>query len=82
MKTSSTPKVLSLSAPSSTMMSPSNISMQYQSAPRGKVEYVVLFPPGAMGLELEPVIKSSEREIGCRIKDFYFGVDYRGIEPA
>lgn len=81
MKASSTPKVLSLSVPPS-VMSPSSTSMQYQSAPRGKVEYVVLFPPGAMGLELEPVIKSSEREIGCRIKDFYFGVDYRGIEPA
>lgn len=81
MKASSTPKVLSLSVPPS-VMSPSSTSMQFQSAPRGKVEYVVLFPPGAMGLELEPVIKSSEREIGCRIKDFYFGVDYRGIEPA
>lgn len=32
-----------------------------------------------MGLELEPVIISSEREIGCRVKDFYFGVDHDGI---
>lgn len=43
--------------------------------------YIVQFPPGAMGLELEPVIRSSERELGCRIKDYYFGVDYSGIEP-
>lgn len=56
--------------------------MYHSSAAKEKVEYVVLFPPGAMGLELEPVIKSSEREIGCRVKDFYFGVDYNGIEPA
>lgn len=46
-----------------------------------KHEYYVVFPAGAMGLELEPVIKSSEREIGCRVKDFYYGVDYNGIEP-
>jgi len=42
---------------------------------------MVEFPPGPMGLELEPVIRSSEREIGCRVKDFYFGVDHRGIDP-
>ncbi len=46
-----------------------------------KHEYEVLFPPGSMGLELEPVIKSSERELGCRVKDFYFGIDYDGIHP-
>lgn len=37
------------------------------------------FAPGPMGLELEPVIVSSEREIGCRVKDYYFGLDYSGI---
>lgn len=42
-------------------------------------EYEFSFPPGSMGLELEPVIKSSERELGCRVKDFYFGEDYDGI---
>ena len=40
----------------------------------------VEFPPGPMGLELEPVIISSERQIGCRVKDFYFGVDHTGID--
>jgi hypothetical protein len=31
----------------------------------------VSFPPGPMGLELEPVIVSSSRQMGCRVKDFY-----------
>ena len=39
------------------------------------------FAPGPVGLELQPVIISSEREIGCRIKDFYFGLDYHGVTP-
>lgn len=60
----------------------SNSAAQIGSLSKEKFEYVVLFPPGAMGLELEPVIKSSEREVGCRVKDFYFGVEYNGIEPA
>jgi hypothetical protein len=33
-----------------------------------------------MGLELEPVIASSERTLGCRVKDFYFGVSYDGLD--
>ena len=33
-----------------------------------------------MGLELEPVITSSERTIGCRVKDYYFGVSYDGLD--
>jgi hypothetical protein len=41
--------------------------------------YQVDFPPGSMGLELEPVIISSERQLGCRVKDFYFDVDHLGI---
>lgn len=44
-------------------------------------EYKVIFPAGAMGLELEPVVISTERKIGCRVRDFYFGMDYEGIEP-
>lgn len=44
--------------------------------------YEVTFPPGPMGLELEPVIISSERRLGCRIKDFYFGLDHQGIEAV
>ena len=47
-----------------------------------RVKYKIEFPPGSMGLELEPVIKSSEREIGCRVKDYYFAPDHEGIEPA
>lgn len=42
--------------------------------------YEVAFPPGAHGLELEPVIISSERSIGCRVKGFYFSVDHEGID--
>lgn len=41
----------------------------------------ITFSPGPVGLELQPVIISSEREIGCRVKDYYFGVDYHGIPP-
>jgi len=46
------------------------------------VGYSLEFPAGPMGLELEPVIHSSERKIGCRVKDFYFGVGHSGIDPA
>jgi hypothetical protein len=45
-----------------------------------RIKYKIEFPPGSMGLELEPVIKSSEREIGCRVKDFYFSIDHCGID--
>ena len=40
----------------------------------GSRTYTVSFPPGPMGLELEPIIISShgERQLGCRVKDFYF----------
>jgi hypothetical protein len=47
-----------------------------------KVDYSVDFPPGPMGLELEPVIKSAEREIGCRIKDFFFTFDHDGVDQS
>ena len=46
-----------------------------------RARYKIEFPPGPMGLELEPVIKSTEREIGCRVKDFYFAVDHCGVTP-
>ncbi|MEC8392639.1 MAG: hypothetical protein VXZ58_07155, partial [Actinomycetota bacterium] len=49
---------------------------------RLKKEYEVNFPAGAMGLELEPVIISTEQKVGCRVKDFYFGLGYEGIDPA
>lgn len=45
-------------------------------------QYEIVFPAGAMGLELEPVITSSERTIGCRVKDFYFGISYDGIDQS
>lgn len=43
--------------------------------------YVVDFPPGAMGLHLEPVITSHnpDRKIGCRVKAFHFDSHYNGI---
>jgi hypothetical protein len=49
-----------------------------------RVRYKIEFPPGPMGLELEPVIRSVDRELGCRVKEFYFGTDHhqRGIDPA
>jgi hypothetical protein len=46
-----------------------------------RIKYKIEFPPGSMGLELEPVIKSAEREVGCRVKDFYFSIDHNGIDP-
>ena len=47
----------------------------------GNGSVCINFAPGPVGLELQPVIISSEREIGCRVKDYYFGVDYHGIAP-
>ena len=47
--------------------------------PTSQNEYALTFPPRtAMGLELEPVILSTNppRQIGCRVKDFYFGTDF------
>ena len=28
------------------------------------------------------MIKSSDREIGCRVKDYYFPQDHEGIDPS
>lgn len=44
-------------------------------------KYTVEFPPGAMGLNLEPVIISHdpERKLGCKVKAFYFDESYSGI---
>ena len=44
-------------------------------------QYKVKFPRGAMGLELEPVIISSERQIGCRVRGFYFNSSHDGLSP-
>jgi hypothetical protein len=46
---------------------------------RNQVQYEVRFPPGSMGLELEPVIISSERQLGCRVKDYYFDVQANNV---
>lgn len=46
----------------------------------GEGAIIVEFPPGSMGLVLEPVIRSAEREIGCRVKDYYFGLNHMGID--
>lgn len=47
-----------------------------------KVDYSVEFPPGPMGLELEPLIRSAEREIGCRVKDYFFTLDHDGVDRS
>ena len=44
--------------------------------------YNVTFPIGSMGLELEPVIISSESRIGCRVRGYYFAADHKGIARA
>ena len=44
-------------------------------------KYTIQFIPGNMGLDLEPVIKSSDTLVGCKVKDFYFGLDHNGITP-
>jgi hypothetical protein len=48
--------------------------------PRTRI-YSVTFPPGNMGLDLEPLIVSlsPERLIGCKVKGFYFALDHTGI---
>jgi hypothetical protein len=42
----------------------------------------IIFPPGNMGLDLEPLISSvsPERLIGCKVKDFYFSIDHSGVD--
>lgn len=59
---------------------PSSRSSKSVTKPGSTVE--VTFPVGSMGLDLEPLISSvsPERLIGCRIKDFYFGIDHSGID--
>jgi hypothetical protein len=42
----------------------------------GSHTYEYEFPSGPMGLELEPVIISASKQIGCRVKDFYFSIDF------
>jgi hypothetical protein len=74
-----------LSAPDTMRVGAPNIPPQspvrtYQS--NQQCQYEIIFPPGSMGLELEPVITSSERTIGCRVRDFYFGLDYDGIDQT
>lgn len=59
--------------------SSNNMFISKYTAITRKNEYVLNFPPRtAMGLELEPVILSTNppRQIGCRVKDFYFGADF------
>ncbi len=58
------------------------VSKNHGNNAKTRIKYKIEFPPGAMGLELEPVIKSTEREVGCRVKDFYFSLDHQGIDPT
>lgn len=59
-----------------------SVSRRSKSGTKASNLVKVTFPPGNMGLDLEPLISSvsPERLIGCRIKDFYFGVDHTGID--
>ena len=50
--------------------------------PSRRSTYNVTFPIGSMGLELEPVIISSESRIGCRVRGYYFAADHKGIARA
>ena len=45
-------------------------------------QYDLEFPCGSMGLELEPVIVSSAKRIGCRVKHFHYDFDYNGLQPT
>src|SRR5690606_20985176 len=58
----------SFSTPKSTNNKPTTPSPTVKK----KIKYRVTFPPGAMGLELEPIIRSKDVELGCRVKNFYF----------
>lgn len=60
---------------------PPELSVVNTKPANGKPVIEVTFPPGNMGLDLEPLISSvsPERLIGCRVKDFYFGIDHSGI---
>lgn len=50
------------------------------SAPHTRI-YSVAFPPGNMGLDLEPLLVSlaPERLTGCKVKGFYFALEHTGI---
>lgn len=45
-------------------------------------QYDFEFPSGSMGLELEPVIVSSAKRVGCRVKHFHYDFDYNGHDPS
>lgn len=45
-------------------------------------QYDFEFPSGSMGLELEPVIVSSAKRVGCRVKHFHYDFDYNGHDPT
>lgn len=42
--------------------------------------YEIIFPPGAMGLELGPLIKSDDRELDCVILGFYYPLGFDGYQ--
>ncbi len=44
--------------------------------------YVFNFPPGAMGLELEPCYNINNIKYGCKIKGYYFGDDHKGVSAT
>jgi hypothetical protein len=57
----------------------SECSCSYSKDLSSSSKYDIQFPSGSsMGFELEPVIVSNNppRQIGCQIRDFYFGTDF------
>lgn len=44
--------------------------------------YIFNFPPGAMGLELEPCYNINSTKFGCKIKGYYFGDDHTGVDST
>lgn len=78
-----TPRTSSIPSSSSSSSAATTLQPRHrQQQPPPPFSYEIAFPPGPMGLELEPVIISSERQLGCRVKDFYFSLDHSGVDPT
>jgi len=78
--TKSTSKVLL--SPSSSSVLDSDKNKHCGQISSSKSQYDITFPVGSMGLELEPVIISTERRLGCRVRDFYFAQNHQGIRKS
>jgi len=68
---SSSLKTLSRSATKSiSSLSRRSISSSISGRKKYDVEFSVQFTPGPLGMNLEPVIRSMDRELGCRVVEF------------